>query len=219
MPLAIGDEFIEVIAPERQEFIEMLTILRPFTMDGDDVFLSKIVRIVRGQIEKDESSPNRLNSVHDKFKLYTTSKYDKSSTKYQKKYSKHVIKKGTLNISNFYDVIWDLGEQTVFRIYDLVINGYYFHSDLAKQREIVDSIKEQARSWLGSSSEDDLVEEFLTANREMIRGSFKFRFYELIIDIANCVLELKDLIEELFVFPLNEKLHQESQILHDFLDL
>jgi hypothetical protein len=99
------------------------------------------------------------------------------------------------------------------------MNGYYFHSDLQKQREIINFVKEQKESWLDSLREDDLAEESLIVNRQRIREAFKFRFYGLIIDLASCVLELKDLIKEQFGLPLDEELYQESQILYDFLDI
>ncbi|MBD2099594.1 hypothetical protein [Leptolyngbya sp. FACHB-261] len=210
MALALGDESTKAIVPERQEFIEMLTILRPFIMDKDDVFFSKIVDKVRRRASQDESSLNCLNSVHEKFKFYKGG-YDENPNKYQKKHSNY--------ISPFSDMTFDLGEQTIFNILNLVMNGYYFHSDLEKQRKIIDLIKEQKNKWIGSLSEDDLVEGGFSVNRERMREASKFRFYRLITDVVSCVLELRSLIEKLFDLPLDKELQQEAQILYDFLDI
>jgi len=207
MAFCLGEQLTRAIVPERQDFIEMLTILRPFIMDDDDIFFNRIVRKIRTYIE-DASILDRLTSVHERFKFY---KDDKNSAKYQKKYSSY--------ISPFDEITCDLGNRTIFNILNLVMNGYYFHSDLGKRKEIINFVKEQENRWLGSLKEDDLAEESLNVIRERIREAFKFRFYRLMSDIANCVFELKDLIKELFCFPLDEELHQESQILYDFLDI
>jgi hypothetical protein len=99
------------------------------------------------------------------------------------------------------------------------MNGYYFHSDPEKQKELIDFVKEQKKRWLGSFRDEDLAEKSLIVNCERIRKAFKFRFYGLIIDLANCVFELKDLIEDLFGLPVDKKLYQESQMLYDFLNI
>lgn len=207
MALCLGDQLTRAIVPERQNFIEMLTILRPFIMDDEDIFFNRTVSKIRTYIEE-ASILDRLTSVHERFKFY---KDDKNSVKYQKKYSSYIFP--------FDEIRCNLGNRTIFNILNLVMNGYYFHSDLGKRKEIINFVKEQKKTWIGSLKEDDLAEESLKANREMIREAFKYRFYGLIIDIANCVFELKDLIKELFGFPLDEELHQESQILYDFLDI
>lgn len=210
MALALGDDRTKAIVPERQDFIEMLIILRPFIMSDDDIYFNKIVSKVRSCVKNETSNLKGLNSVHDRFKFYT-GEYDDRKNKYKKKYSDY--------ISALPDITCDLGERTIFNILKLVMYGYYFHSDLKKQGEIVEFVKEQKQRWLGSLREDDLAEESLLANRERIREAFKFRFYGLTVDIAICVFELKDLIEELFGLPLDEELHQESRILYEFLDI
>lgn len=208
MALALGDELTKAIVPERQDFIEMLTILRPFIMDDEHIYFNRIAGKVRNYLKGDTSILKRLDAVHERFNLY---KDGKNSEKYKKKYSDY--------ISPFPDLTCDLGERTIFNILNLVMNGYYFHSDLQKQREIINFVKEQKESWLGSLREDDLAEESLIVNRQRVREAFKFRFYGLIIALASCVLELKDLIEEKFGLPIDEELYQESQILYDFLDI
>ncbi|MBD1869293.1 hypothetical protein H6F95_18705 [Cyanobacteria bacterium FACHB-471] len=210
MALALGDELTEAIVPERQEFIEMLTILRPFLMQDEEINIGKIVSRVRQCARQDEQVLNRLNSINDKFKFYKGD-YDNKAIKYRNKYFHY--------ISPYPDVTCDLGQRTVFNILNSIMNGYYFHSDLEKQTEIASFVKEQANRWLGSQSEDDLTEKDLTVTRERVREAFKFRFYGLTTDIAGCVLELKNLIEELFTLPLDEELHQKSQILYEFLSL
>jgi hypothetical protein len=100
-----------------------------------------------------------------------------------------------------------------------VINGYYFHSDVEKQKELVEFVKEQKKQWLGSLEIGDLAEESLIVIRGRVRESFKYRLYGLIVDIADCVFNLKKLIEELFGSILDEELHQESKMLYDFLDI
>ena len=208
MVLALGNESTKAIVPEREEFIEMLTILRPFIMKDDDIFFNETVKKVRTRAGQDESSLDRLNSVCDKFNFYRD---DKKTNKYRKKYSDYV--------SPFSALTRDFGERTIFDILDLVMNGYYFHSDLGKQRKLIDFVKEQTNRWQGSLSEDDLAKKALIINRERVREAFKYEFYELVIKMANCVLELKDLTKELFDLPLDEELYQESQVLYEFLDI
>lgn len=211
MALALGDESTKAIVPERQDFIEMLTILRPIIMDNDVIYFNKIVNKVRDYIDDDSKSIlDRLNTVSDKFKFYIY-KDGQNTTKYQEKYSSY--------ISDFPDITCDFGELTVFNILDLVMNGYYFHSDPKKQKELIKFVKKQKKRWVDPLKEEDLAEKSLIVNRERIREAFKFMFYGLIIDLASCVFELKDLIEELFGLPLDEELYQESQILYDFLDI
>ncbi|MCP6758946.1 MAG: hypothetical protein NHB32_09310 [Fischerella sp. CENA71] len=186
----------------------MLTILRPFIMKGDisfDTINKKLGEVITFTGE----DTSRLKSIYDEFKFYT-GKYA-NSTKYKNLYNNY--------ISQHSDGICNLGNKTIFELIDLVINGYYFHSDLEKQKEIIDFVKEHKNKWLGLLREDELSEEDVIVIRERIRETFKFRFYELIIGITNCVFELKYLIEELFGLPLDEELHQESRILYDFLDI
>lgn len=208
MALALGDELTKAIVPERQDFIEMLTILRPFIMDQEDVFFNRIAGKIRICIEDDTSIMSRLKEVQTKFNFH---KYNENYEKYKKKYVDY--------ISPFPDLTCDLGERTIFNILNLVMNGYYFHLELQKQREIINFVKEQKERWLGSLREDDLAEESLIVNRQRIREAFKFRFYGLIIELASCVLELKDLIEDKFGLPIDEELYQESQILSEFFDI
>jgi len=209
MALLLGDESTRAIVPERQDFIEMLTILRPTIMDNDVIYLNKIVKKVRSQIDDDSKLIlDRLNAISDKFNFYTCRK---NTAKYHEKYSNY--------ISRYPDITCDIGEQTIFNILDLVMNGYYFHSDPEKQKELINFVKEHKKRWLGSLREEDLAEKSLIVNRERIRETFKFRFYALIRGLANCMFELKDLIEELFDLPLDEELYQESQILYDLLDI
>lgn len=210
LTLALGDEFTKALVPEREEFIAMLTTLRPFTNNGDSLFLNKVVGAVRRLAELDASSLNRLNSVSDKFKFYKGD-YDQKSSKYQQKYSKYVYP--------FSDMTCDFGERTISHILNLIVNGYYFHFDIEKQREFVDFLKEQQKKWIDPYSETDLASEQLTVVRQRVRETFKFRFYELIIALASCVLELKNLIQEFFDFPLDEELRSELQISQEFLDI
>lgn len=212
MALTLGDESTMAIVPERQDFIEMLTILRPIIMDKDVIYFNKIVKKLRNCIDDDSNSVlDRLNAISAKFKVY---KDDKNTAKYQKTYSNY--------ISRYPDITCDLGERTIFNILDLVMNGYYFHSDPEKQKELISFVKEQKKRWLDplrEVREDDLAEKILIVNRERIREAFKFRFYGLIIGLASCVFELKDLIEEVFGLAIDEDLYQESHILYDFLDI
>jgi hypothetical protein len=206
--LGFDDGETKAIVPERQEFIEAITILRPFIMDNDDVFFNKIVHRIRKYVDGSESSSERLNVISNEFKFYREAQY---SDKYQRNYSRY--------ISNYSDTTCDFGEQTIFKILDLVINGYYFHSDVEKQKELVEFVKEQKKQWLGSLEIGDLAEESLIVIRGRVRESFKYRLYGLIVDIADCVFNLKKLIEELFGSILDEELHQESKMLYDFLDI
>ncbi|NJR40288.1 MAG: hypothetical protein HC781_17505 [Leptolyngbyaceae cyanobacterium CSU_1_4] len=134
MVLGLGNESTKAIVPEREEFIEMLTILRPFIMDKEDIFLNKIVGKVRRLARQDEPILNRLDSIHNEFKFYKEN-CDKSPDKYREKYFDYV--------SPFSALTCDFGERTIFHVLDLVMNGYYFHSDLEKQRKLIDFVKEQ----------------------------------------------------------------------------
>ncbi len=206
--LMLGDQSTKAIVAERQVLIEMLTILRPFIMHKEYISFNTIVSIVRKCIADDTLIIDRLKSVQDEFNFY---KENKNSNGYQKKYSNY--------ISQSPDITCDFGNKTIFEIIDLVINGYYFHSDLGKQKEIINFVKEQQQRWLYPLKEDDLSEKDLILNNETIREAFKFRFEKLVEDIANCIFALKDLIEEVFGLPLDKELEQQWRMLYDFFDI
>jgi len=101
MALAFGDQLTRAIVPERQDFIEMLTILRPFIMNDGRIFFNKIVIKLRHCVDGYEQIQTSLNSIHDQFKFYK-GEYDGNSKKYKKKYSKY--------ISQFSDITCDIGD-------------------------------------------------------------------------------------------------------------
>jgi hypothetical protein len=209
LALGLGDNQAKAFVPERHEFIEMLVILRPFIMEEDSISFNKIVGIVRKCANNSTPMPNleTLNSVHQRFNVY---KERNKTSKYQKNYSTH--------ISSNPDITFDLEERTIFNLIDLIINGYYFHSDLEKQREIIVLLREQQGRWT-SLLEEDLTDNTLFIIRERVREAFKYRFYSIAIGIADCVFELSAFVKDLFGYPLDEKLCRESQLLYDFLDI
>jgi hypothetical protein len=206
--LGFGSSVTKAIVPEQQEFKEMLMILRPFLMDKEEIFFNRIVPVVKQQVLSDTARLKELGLIHDKFKFYTGA-YDSQISKYQKKYKMYV--------SPYPDITCNFGEKTIHNMLNLVINGYYFHSDSEKQDELVKVVREQQQRWLGSLKQEDVEEEILRITRETVRETFKFRLYRLVIEVASCIFELKKIVEGNFNLPLHEETQQKSQVLYDFL--
>ena len=116
-----GRMFVERTFPNEDDLRSLLIIIRPFTLNNDPIYYLKIISIIRKRLS--EKSCNMCLSEYLRISITSIEKRERMLRV-------EIVKSGKD------DLQIEANDYSMKEIYDIYLNGHYFHHDIPKIKKL-----------------------------------------------------------------------------------